>query len=169
MPGCLFAAISLDPSGKRIAGEGGNLHFGALLNLESGQWVTNVSSRSSSVAFTPDGQHIARGANSSIFSTNGFIEILDLQYNLQKKIADAGGRIFFAPNNKLAATGPCGENIKVWSWPEFAPLGSLEGAGVIMSVSFSPDSTKLASVSQRGLLCVWDVGSKRLLAQKVAH
>jgi WD40 repeat protein len=169
MPGCLFAAISLDPSGKRIAGEGGNLHFGALLNLESGQWVTNVSSRSSSVAFTPDGQHIARGANSSIFATNGVIEILDLEYHLQKKIADAGGRIFFAPNNKLAATGPRSENIKLWSWPDLAPLGDLEGAGVIMSVSFSPDSSRLASVSQRGRLCVWDVASKRLLAQKVAH
>jgi WD40 repeat protein len=140
-----------------------------LLDLQTGGWVTNVSSRSSSVAFTPDGQQIARGVNSHIFAKDGEIEIVDLAYRVQKRIPEAGGRIFFSPNGKIAATGPWGGNIKLWSWPGFTPMGMLEDAGVIMSVSFSPDSSRLASVSQQGALCVWDVASHRLLARKVAH
>jgi WD40 repeat protein len=169
MPGCAFAAISVDTAGRWIAGEGGNLHFGTLLDTDTGRWITNVSSRSSSVAFTPDGSAIARGVNSSIFATNGMIEILDLAYKAQKRIPDAGGRIFFSPNNKIAATGPWADSIKLWLWPGLAPMGTLEGAGVMMSASFSPDSSRLATVSQQGRLCVWDVASQRLLAWKVAH
>jgi WD40 repeat protein len=169
MPGCLFAAISLDPTGRRIVGEGGNLHFGAQLDLETSAWITNVSSRSSSVAFSPDGQQILRGVNSSIFSTNGLIEILNSKYAPQKTIPESGGRIYFSPNNKMLATGPWLQNIKLWSWPELQPLGLLENSGVIMSVSFSPDSSKLASASQQGQLCLWDVASKRLLANKIVH
>jgi WD40 repeat protein len=169
MPDCLFAAISLDPEERHIVGEGGNLHFGALLDLQTGQWITNSSTRCSSIAFTPDGQQIARGAYSSIFATNGIIEITDLNYNTQKKITDAGGRIFFAPSGKMAVTGPWGFNLRLWSWPGFGPIGNLEGAGVVMAASFSPDSTKLASVSQQGRICVWDIASKRLLAQKITH
>jgi WD40 repeat protein len=169
MPGCLFASISLDASEKRIAGVGGELHFGALVDLNSGEWKTNASSRNSSVAFSPDGQSILRGTNSSIFSTKGEIEILDLNYRLQRRISESGGRVFFSPNGKILVTGPWGESLKLWTWPELMPLGVLESAGVVMSASFSPDSSRLASVSQQGQICVWDVAEKRLLAHREAH
>jgi WD40 repeat protein len=161
--------MSIDPAERRIVGEGGNLHFGALLDTQTGAWVTNASTRCSSLAFAPDGQRILRGVSSSIFATNGLIEIVDLNYKRQKLMAESGGRVFFAPNNQFIVTGPWAGSLKLWSWPELKPLGLLNGGGATLSVSFSPDSTKVAGVSQEGRLCVWDVASQRLLTRKTVH
>jgi WD40 repeat protein len=169
MPGCAFASIAVDSENHRLVGEAGNLHFSALLDLQTGAWLTNISSNSSSVAFAPDQKHILRGANSSIFATNGVIQIVDLQYKVERTLAEAGGRVLFAPNGKTFATGPWGQRVKLWSWPQLSLLGELPEAGVVLSMSFSPDGAKLATVSQLGRLSLWDVATKRLVAWRDAH
>jgi WD40 repeat protein len=169
MPGCLFASISLDASGNRLACEGGNRRFSALLDFQTSAWLTNLSSSSSCVTFTPENDLLARGANASIFGTNGDLEIIDLQYRVQKTVRGAGGHIVFSKDGHQAATGPSGETIQLWSWPEMAPAGVLQGAGVVLGLSFSPDGARLASVSQQGRLCLWDVAARKLIASRDTH
>lgn len=169
LPGCLFSAIALNADGTQLAGEGGNRRFSGLLDLASGAWKTNITSESPTILFTPDGQHLMRAVDTLLFDTNGVIQITDVQYNAQKEIPESGGRAVFSADGKTLATGPWGEKIKIWSWPELQLLVELDGAGVALGMAFSPDGSKLASVSRGGELCLWGIREKRLVSRKKAH
>ncbi|HVY68389.1 MAG TPA: serine/threonine-protein kinase, partial [Verrucomicrobiae bacterium] len=100
MPGSLFAAIALDPTGSLLAGEGGNRPFSSLRDLQTGAWVTNITSASSSVSFSPDGKRVVRGAKAMLFDTDGEIEITDPRLRPERIVHESGGRVAFSPDGK---------------------------------------------------------------------
>lgn len=169
LPGCLFMAVALNAGGNLLAAEGGNRRYSALLNLESGVWMTNISTVSPSIAFAPGGEKLLRGAKTLLFDTNGTVEVTDLQFKTEKTLPEAGGRVAVAPNGKLIATGSWGESLKLWSWPELESVGELPGVGTALALSFSPDSTRLAAVTRAGQVLLWDARDGKLLAKKESH
>jgi WD40 repeat protein len=169
MPGSLFMTLAIDQVGSRLAGEGGNRPFSSLLDIESGNWTTNISSASPSIAFSPDSRHLVRGARTLFFDTNGAIEITDVKFNVERVLPQAGGHALFSPRGDLLVTGSWSDTLPMWKWPELERMGTLSGAGTALGLSFSPDGTRLAGVSREGFLRLWDVISRRLIAGKLTH
>lgn len=169
LPGCLFMAVALNADGTLLGAEGGNRRYSGVLDLRSGAWTTNVSTVSPSIAFAPGGEKLLRGANTLLFDTNGVVEVTDLKFNVERVLAEAGGRVAVAPNGRLIATGSWGDWLKLWNWPHLEMVGELEGAGVALAMSFSPDSSRLATVTRAGQVMVWDVANRKLLATRNSH
>lgn len=168
-PGSLFMTLALDPRGQWIAGEGGNRPMSSLLDLGRGVWRTNVSSASPSVAFTPDGVHLLRGARALLFETNAGLELIDREFRVVKTLPEAGSRVCFAPDGRSFASGPWNGWVRLWSWPGLELLASLPGHGTVMALQFSPDGSRLACATREGRLSLWQVQERRLLAERTAH
>ncbi|MDX1953868.1 MAG: serine/threonine-protein kinase [Verrucomicrobiota bacterium] len=169
LPGSYFMTFALDATDSFVAGEGGNRPLTSLLELSTGKWRTNYLSASPSVSFTPEGTGLARGASTLIFSTNGYIEILNRDLIPERTLPEAGGRLRFSPRGKILATGSWGNSIKLWTWPALQPLHTLANAGTVMAMSFSPDENHLAAVSRDGRLIIWEVTSGTLLMERFSH
>lgn len=168
LPGSIFTSLALDPSGTKIAAEGDRA-LSSWLDLETGNWRTNSSTASSQVVFTPDPQKLARGAQFKLFDTNGHTQITDRAFHVEKVLPESGSRVAFSPLANFMATASWYDTIKLWTWPALEPEGVLKGAGVVLCLRFSPDGSKLATVNREGRLCLWDMRTKKLLRQQVAH
>lgn len=169
LPGGLIMAMALDRAGERLVVECGNRPLTGLLDLKTGRWTTNVLSASPSIAFTPEGDRLVRGANMRLFETNGVVEITDTEFRSQRVIEQAGGRAWFSPNGKLLVTGSWRHDLRLWSWPELADVGRLTNAGAVISASFSPDGRRLVSGARDGRLILWDLVRHARLRQVIAH
>lgn len=169
LPGCLIMAIAQNRAGTRLAVEAPNRPMSALLDLASGNLVTNASSSSPSVSFTPEGERLVRGLQIQLFETNGVIQITDLSLRVERVLEQAGGRAWFSPNGRLLVTGSWGTALKLWSWPELQPLATLPEIGLVLGLAFSPDGTRMASGTREGRLILWDVAARRRLHERRAH
>lgn len=169
VPGCSVMALALDRNGTRLAVEWGNRPLTGLLDIRSGEWTTNSGWSSPSVAFAPGGDRVLRGARLFLFETNAVVEVVDTRLRVEQTLAESGGRAWFSRDGRMLATGTWGDAIKLWRWPGLEPAGQLDGAGLVLTASFSPDGGRLVSAGREGQLQVWDVGRCRLLKQCVAH
>jgi WD40 repeat protein len=169
LPGCLIMAMAQDAAGTRLAVEGGNRPMSGILELATGNWVTNVSSASPSIAFAPEGNRLVRGARMFLFETNGVVEVTDLSLRTERVLQEAGGRAWFSPDGRLLVTGSWGHALKLWSWPELEPQGQLADVGLVLGLAFSPDGSRLATGSRDGRLMLWDVPARRRLHERRAH
>ena len=72
-----------------------------------------------------------------------------------------------SPNGKFAATGGEDGIIRIWTFPEFNRVHEIENSHdkEIDDLDFSPDSTKVVSVSKDGTARVWDVAKGRRHAE----
>jgi WD40 repeat protein len=169
LPGCLFTSVAVDSSGGILAAEG-DRPFTSLLDLATGRWRTNIGpSASSQIAFGPGGERLARGSQIHLFDQQGVTEIMDRNFRVEKVLPEAGARMAFSPRGKLLATGSWQGAIKLWSWPGLEPVGSLRGAGAVLSMTFSPEGDRIATVTRDGRLCLWDVARQTLLRELSAH
>lgn len=168
LPGVLFATFALSADERFMALEGGNRPASALLDLTTGTWTTNRSSASSSVALLQDGR-VLRGARSLLFDTNGVIELTDRTFRVERVLEAAGGRLALSPDGRLLATGPWGDSIRLWNWPDLTPVASLGGAGTVLGLTFSTDSRRLASISREGELVLWDAVGHGELKRVSSH
>jgi WD40 repeat protein len=169
LPGCAIMTMAMDSKGTRIAVEGGNRPMTALLDLASGTWTTNVGSASPSIQFAPGDRRLVRGAHMFLFETNGVTEVVDSGLRLERELPASGGRAWFSPDGRLLVTGSWGDVVKLWSWPALEPVGELADVGLVLSVAFSPDGTRMASGSRDGRLMLWDVASRRRLRSLTTH
>ena len=63
-----------------------------------------------------------------------------------------------SPDARMMATGGDDGVLRVWTFPDLNPLHDIEAHDKeIDDLDFSPDSTKLASISKDGRALVWDV------------
>ncbi len=169
LPGSAIMSMSLDPAGKRLAVEGGNRPVSGVLDLESGKWVTRVTSASPSVQFAPGGGRLVRGADMYLFDTNGVVEVVDLAMQVERRLEGAGGRAWFSPDGQLLVTGSWGEAVRFWSWPGLESRGELGGVGTVLALAFSPDGKRMATGTRAGRLTLWDVAGRSRLKEQTAH
>ena len=125
----------------------------------------------SSVAFSPDGRHLATATGAALVLWN--IESGRPLYGPTRctsckckpcslDVADSVDRITFSPDgSKLALAG--GAIVQLWDVAGWHPLGEpLVGHNdIIDSVSFSPDGKLLASGSADGTIRLWNVISRK--------
>ncbi len=169
LPGCAVMALARDPAGRHLAVEGGNRPMSAVLDLATGAWTSAVLSASPGVAFSPDGNRIVRGAEMLIFQTNGVVEVTDLRLGRLRVLPEAGGRVWWTPDGRRLITGSWGDALRVWTWPGLEPDGDLPGIGTVMTVTVSPDGSRLVCGTRDGRLELWDLDTRRRIRGLQAH
>jgi WD40 repeat protein/class 3 adenylate cyclase len=111
------------------------------------------------VAFSPDGARLATA------SVDGTARIWDLtpSHELSAfKMNDVISGIAINPDGTQVASS--GRNVLVWGVDMGQPLYELKGhTGIVHSVKFSPDGTRLASASDDGTARIWDIKTRREL------
>jgi WD40 repeat protein len=134
-------SVIFSRDGKLVATGGLALR---LWNVQTGQEVESFDINVGSLAFSPDGTCIAAGcvAKNDIYG-DGSCNIRVINLELAAKISHA-----YVP--------PGGEGIKLLKgevWP--SPFQGHEYN--VVSVAYSPDGKLIASCSDSGRVCVWDV------------
>ncbi len=129
--------------------------------------LTGHSDEVHSVAFSPDGQHLASGA--SDHSVRGWNA-----YNGQSVGTLPGhmGRVSsvaFSPDRKLLASGGFDKTIRVWKLPNGEPFHTLNHLDWVFSVAFSPDSKTLVSGGADKEIKLWNLETGQLLRSLTGH
>ncbi len=116
-----------------------------------------------SLAFSPDGTHIASGC------LNGEIRIFDITLARNEKakeprtLKDHDGRVFslaYSPDGKQLASGGLDGVVRIWNTQTFRPESKLDlKQGVIRSIAFSPNGGLLAVGAQNGRLLVFNAAT----------
>ncbi|MBN3889395.1 MAG: ribosome assembly protein 4 [Nostoc sp. JL31] len=121
-----------------------------------------------SVAYSPDGQHLASA------SSDKTIKIWDVSSGqLLKSLTghrDAVSSVAYSPNRQQLASASFDKTIKIWDVSSGKLLKSLTGhsSGVI-SIAYSPNGQQLASASFDKTIKIWDVSSGKLLKSLTGH
>jgi WD40 repeat protein len=165
-----ISSVAFAPDGKSLASSSSDgtvrlwdtatgqqrsgFRFESQITLASGErvWVTGLS-------FSPDGKLLAAG------QANGAVAILDAATGAQQRSLTGHTDIVvsravqFSPDGKTLATGSFDGTVRLWDPASGTQKAELDGHGLrVLSLSFSPDGTKLASTSDEGgQMLVWDV------------
>ncbi|HEU5100461.1 MAG TPA: hypothetical protein VFU22_15640 [Roseiflexaceae bacterium] len=168
--GGFISSVAFAPDGKSLASSSSDgtvrlwdtatgqqrssFQYESQINLASGErvWVTGL-------AFSPDGKILAAG------QANGTVAILDAATGAQQRSLTGHTDIVvsravqFSPDGRTLATGSFDGTIRLWDPISGTQKAELNGHGLrVLSMSFSPDGTKLASTSDEGgQMLVWDV------------
>ncbi len=115
-----------------------------------------------SVAYSPDGRVLAVAG----YGQN-FVDLWDVSG--RKRIATLepkeGHIAAFSPRGDLLATDS-GRQIRLWRTSTWDLVGELTLADSVQAIKFSPDGTRLASLSDPGELTVWEVDRWTIVRQK---
>ncbi|THU76061.1 WD40 repeat-like protein, partial [Dendrothele bispora CBS 962.96] len=122
-------------------------------------WVT-------SVAYSPDGRHMASG------SDDHTVRIWDTQTGKQvgKSLqghTKAVTSVAYSPDGKHVASGSNDHTIRIWNTQSKKQVGnSLQGhTGLITSVTYSPDGTHVASGSSDHTVRIWNTLTDKQVGQ----
>jgi len=110
--------------------------------------------------------------------------VWNTQTGARKKVIELGkagfGDVAFSPDGKMFVTAPGNitqepRSIRFWDAKTYKVIAKLENAGIVQRIQFSPDGKSLAVVSDiesadsdKIILELWDVASKKLAAVQVA-
>ncbi len=152
---CLWAEFSAD--GSEVVFTSGS-HV-LVCNPKSGyvkQSEALCSGSVTSVAYSPDGLHIAASCSS------GELVVLELPDLTVSNSIDAGqSKLFnasFSPDGNLLISSGSSDKIKTWAWPGLAPAADFDaGSTVCMFGRFSKDQKKFVAASWYGKAFVWPV------------
>ena len=114
-----------------------------------------------SIAFSPNGATLASG------SFDGTVKLWDVATRTTITTLEGGSSIAFSPDGKILATS--GWDIPLWDVATRTSIATLEHGELVMSVSFSPDGTTLASGSRDGTVKLWDIATKTNIATLEGH
>jgi WD40 repeat protein/serine/threonine protein kinase len=112
--------------------------------------------------YSPSAYSVAYAPNGKVLAVAGliqhFVEIWDVPG--RKRIAtlqtNEGHLVAFSPHGNLLATD-AGNQIRLWRTGTWERVGQLSLPGMVQVLKFSPDGTRLASLSHPDELTVWEV------------
>jgi WD40 repeat protein len=155
-------SVAFSPDGKRLssggwanqraaeAAQGGLGSPVKVWDAQTGQELLSLKGPGivGSVAFSPDGKHLASG--SKVWDVQTGQQLLDLKVN-----GDA--RVAYSPDGKRLATGDGRGEVKVWDAQTGKELLTIKGTSYVFGLAFSPDGKRLASTSRDDrTVKVWD-------------
>ena len=153
--------VSFSPDGRMLAsGSGGTIR---LWDVGAGEHLRTLEGHKSgyvSVSFSPDGRVLASGGGDST------VRLWDVGTGaLLKTLTGHTDRVMsvsFSPDGRMLASGSDDDDIRLWDVGTGEHLRTLEGhksgSWRGLGVTFSPDSTTLASsTSNDGTIRLWDV------------
>jgi tetratricopeptide (TPR) repeat protein len=154
--------------GKCLAARDQSNHPGEVTvwDAQSGETLCRLDQPSRtvcSVAFSPDGKHLAVG------SGDGVVKVWDLAGRKSVlTVAAHTGRVnavCFSPDGKRLASGSEDRTARVWLLAGGKEVRRLTGprAG-LTALTFSPDGKKLATAGKDGQAWLWDVATGKPLA-----
>ena len=154
-------SVILSPDGTQIATSRNNAtHF---WHRSTGQPVHRSILRHPgrgsvlSVAFSPDGKHVASGSGDTI------VRVWDSQSGKSIATPFVGHTatvrsVAFSPDGKCIASGSDDQTVRIWDWKSGKSIGTpFRGhTGGVNSVTFSPDGKRIASGSGDTKVRIWD-------------
>ncbi|APR83718.1 High-affnity carbon uptake protein Hat/HatR [Minicystis rosea] len=147
------------PSGKLLTTtRSGQLHLwdpstGALL----AKGVDGTADRVSSVAFSPDGKHLATGTNDS--AVRRWDMITGTLLDAFPRQADRVGRVAYSPDGKMLATASSDRVVRLLDASTGIALVSLPALpSAVQGIAFSPDG-KLVATSSSDAVRLWETAT----------
>src|SRR5215212_7046149 len=129
--------------------------------------LTGHSDEVHSVAFSPDGQHLASGA--SDHSVRGWNAYNGRSVGTLPGHMGRVSSVAFSPDRKLLASGGFDKTIRVWKLPNGEPFHTLNHLDWVFSVAFSPDSKTLVSGGADKEIKLWNLETGQLLRSLTGH
>jgi WD40 repeat protein/serine/threonine protein kinase len=169
--------VTYSPDGKRLATgtDGGQDKEGKPLTADlkvwdakTGQELLTLKGHTGevvSVAYSPDGKHLASGCGTWDNSMNawGDVEVKVWDAQTGKELHSLRGHtkrimsVVFSPDSKRLASASEDRTVKVWDAQTGEELLTLKGhTNYLSSVVFSPDGKRLVSVADDKTVKVWD-------------
>jgi WD40 repeat protein/DNA-binding SARP family transcriptional activator len=147
--------LAFSPDGSRLATAGGTEV--KIWDTHTGQVVLALPSVADllvySVAFSPDGKHLAvgfRGGAASVWATTTGHKLFDLPGH-----TGSVRHLTYSPDGTRIATASVDGTTKLWDATTGAEQLTLTGhTGQVTGLSFSPDGTRLATTSRDGTVRV---------------
>ncbi len=158
-------AIAFSSDGQKIATAGRHVKIWdihtlrEIMTLRHGEWVLTV-------AFSTDGKFLATG------DASGQIKVRNLQN--QQDIAQFQGdpdfisTVKFSPDDQTLASAGYNGGVKLWKLPNWEQVGILPTNSTVTDLSFSPDSSKLASTDYE-VVNLWTIQNGVNIATLSGH
>ena len=158
-------AVAFSPNGRQLATAGVHVKlwdtrsWSEITTLRHDEWVW-------AVAFSTDGKLLATGDN------NGQVNVWNLQNSrtVAQLQADSNSvyAVQFSPNDRLLAGAGYEGKVKLWKVPNWESHGTLTSNGTVSEISFSPDSSTLATPGYESV-GLWAVGVGENIATLTGH
>ena len=162
-------AIAFSPDGKRFA-----VATGAGIWIYDAETYREISLLTGhigvvrTVAFSPDGETIASGAQDATVK----LWRVETGENIATFVRNGRGveSVAFSPDGKMMAAGTEGSLVNLWDTENGENLARLKGHGLrVFSVAFSPDGKTVASGAEDRTIKLWDVEKKQNIATLTGH
>jgi eukaryotic-like serine/threonine-protein kinase len=186
LPGASIACLAYSPDGFCLATASGKRHANFVEREQSTTpddvklWDTRTGkelrtlkgnvARVNSLAFSPDGKHLAAGAGDWTTTVWDVAEN-QIVHTLKGHIQGIWG-VAYAPDGKTLATAGVDGTVRLWdtrTGKEIRSYATEVRGWAFHSVAFSPDGTRLAGGSGLGTVTVWDAHSDKVLFTLYGH
>jgi len=139
-----------------------------LLGLHGCDAVEGKVAGVSCLAFSPDGQRIAVGANDHMVRV-WELPSGELCLHLQGH-EDSIQNVAFSPDGRWVASASCDKTVRIWDAHSGVEVHCLRGHGAwVTGLAFSPDSQTVASGSHDQTIRLWDLRTGGEVARFTGH